>query len=85
MGVGQRFHMAKNRMQLNTAIYRLVRQNVAFRRPGNIFVQAGGAERLEFALNLNNLTDTEFLVPHMDYPQVYPGEPINVLATVRVH
>ena len=76
--------MAKNRMQLNTAIC-LVRQNLAFRRSGNIFVQAEEAERLEFALNLNNLTDTEFLVPHMDYPQVYPGEPINVLATVRVH
>ncbi len=184
---GQRFHMAKNRMQLNTAIYRLVRQNVAFRRPGNIFVQAGEVESkgfeadletipsanwrlnggyaftdaqfndfevsvgenlrgntpsyaprhtlnvwagyewpsglgvsagaryfgevfvdqentfsvdgygtlnaaahyrkgaFEFALNLNNLTDTEFLVPHQDYLQVYPGEPINVLATVRVH
>jgi len=24
-------------------------------------------------------------VPHQDYLHVYPGEPINVLATVRLH
>ena len=184
---GQRFHMARDRMQLNTSVYRLVRQHVAFRRTGNIFVQAGEVESrgfeadletvpsanwrlnagyaftdaqfndfevspgtnlrgntpsfaprhtfnlwagyewpsgfgvsagaryfgqvfvdqentfdvdsyatlnlaaryrkgpFEYALNLNNVTDTEYLVPHQDYLQVYPGEPINVLATVRVH
>jgi iron complex outermembrane receptor protein len=184
---GQRFRMAKDRMQLNTSIYRLVRQNVAFRRPGNVFVQAGEVESkgfeadletvpsanwrlnlgyaftdaqfndfevslgnnlrgntpsyaprhtfnawagyewpsgfgvsagvryfgrvfvdqdntfdvadygtlnlaaryrkgpLEYAVNVNNVTDTTYLVPHQDYLQVYPGEPVNVLATVRVH
>ena len=184
---GQRFHMAKNRVTLNTSIYRLVRQNVAFRRPGNVFVQAGEVESkgfeadletipaanwrlnagyaftdaqfndfevsegenlrgntpsyaprhtfniwagyewpsglgvsagtryfgqvfvdqentfdvkgyglvnlaahyrkgpLEYAINVNNVTDTKYLVPHQDYLQVYPGEPVNVLATVRVH
>jgi len=184
---GQRFHMVKDRVTLNTSIYRLVRQNVAFRRPGNVFVQAGEVESkgfeadletipaanwrlnagyaftdaqfndfevsigenlrgntpsfaprhtfnvwagyewpnglglsagaryfgevfvdqentfavdsygavslaahyrkgpFEYALNINNVTDTKYLVPHQDYLQVYPGEPVNVLATVRVH
>jgi iron complex outermembrane recepter protein len=40
--------------------------------------------RLEYQLNINNLTDTEYFVPHQDYLQVYPGNPVNVLATVRV-
>jgi iron complex outermembrane receptor protein len=39
---------------------------------------------LEYALNLNNLTDTTYYVPHLDYLQVYPGAPVNVLGTVRV-
>ena len=184
---GQRFRMAKDRMSLNTSIYRLLRNNVAFRRPGNVFVQAGEVESrgfeadletapsanwrlnlgyaftdaqfndfevspgtnlrgntpsyaprhtfnlwagyewpsglgvsagaryfgkvwvdqdntfdvkgyglmnlaahyrkgpLEYAINVNNVTDTEYLVPHQDYLQVYPGEPVNVLATIRVH
>ena len=184
---GQRVRMAKDRMQLNTSIYRLLRQNVAFRRPGNTFVQAGEVESkgfeadletspsanwrlnlgyaftdaqfndyeisagvnlrgntppyaprhtfnlwtgyewpnglgvnagvryfgdvfvdqdntfmtkgygllnlgaryrkgpLEYALNVNNVTDKKYLIPHQDYLQVYPGEPVNVLATVRVH
>jgi iron complex outermembrane recepter protein len=184
---GQRFRMVKDRMQLNTSIYRLVRQNVAFRRTGNVFVQAGEVESkgfeadletvpsanwrlnlgyaftdaqfndfevsvgenlrgntpsyaprhtfnlwagyewpsgfgvsggaryfgdvfvdqdntfstdgygvlnlaaryrkgvLEYSLNVNNVTDTKYLIPHQDYLQVYPGEPVNVLATVRVH
>jgi iron complex outermembrane recepter protein len=184
---GQRFRMVKDRMQLNTSIYRLLRQNVAFRRPGNVFVQAGEVESkgfeadletvpsanwrlnlgyaftdaefndfevsagtnlrgntpayaprhtfnlwagyewpsgfgvsggaryfgsvfvdqensfsvdsygllnlaaryrkgpLEYAVNVNNVTGTKYLVPHQDYLQVYPGEPVNVLATVRVH
>jgi len=184
---GQRFRMAKDRMSLNTSIYRLIRNNVAFRRPGNVFVQAGEVESkgfeadlstipaanwrlnagyaftdaqfndfevsegenlrgntpsyaprhtfniwagyewpsglgvsagtryfgqvfvdqentfdvkgyglvnlaahyrkgpLEYAINVNNVTDTKYLVPHQDYLQVYPGEPVNVLATVRVH
>ena len=39
---------------------------------------------LEYALNLNNLTDTDYFVAHQDYAQVYPGDPVNFLATVRV-
>ena len=52
---GQRFHMAKNRMQLNTAIYRLRRQNVPFRRPGNFFVQAGEVESKGFEADLETI------------------------------
>jgi iron complex outermembrane receptor protein len=183
---GQRFHLAGDRVQLNTSIYQIKRQNVPFRRSGNIFVQAGevqsrgfeadlttavtakwrvntayaftdaefldyeesvGVNRkgntptfaprhtfnvwtafewnngfgvnlgaryfgntfadnanvfavdgygmanvgvryrrgpLEYALNVNNITDTRYFTPHLDYAQVYPGEPINVLATVRM-
>ena len=40
--------------------------------------------RFEYSLNINNLTSTDYFVPHQDYLQVYPGEPINVLGTVRV-
>ena len=39
---------------------------------------------VQVSLNLNNLTDTEYLVPHQDYLQVYPGEPVNALLTVRI-
>ena len=39
---------------------------------------------VEYALNVNNVTNTKYFVPHQDYLQVYPGEPANVLATVRV-
>ena len=39
---------------------------------------------LEYAVNVNNVTDKTYFVPHLDYAQVYPGEPINVLGTVRV-
>jgi len=38
----------------------------------------------EYALNINNVTDTEYFIPHQDYLQVYPGEPTNVLGTVRI-
>ena len=40
--------------------------------------------RFEYALNVNNLTDTEYFTPHQDYLQVYPGDPTNVLATLRI-
>ncbi|HLG60223.1 MAG TPA: TonB-dependent receptor [Vicinamibacterales bacterium] len=183
---GQRFHMAGDRVQLNTSIYRIQRQNVSFRRTGGIFVQAGEVEsrgfeadlmtavtssmrvnasygftdaqfndyeespgvnlrgntptfaprhtfniwtafemknglgfnvgaryfgetfadngnvfaidgygtlnlgvrykrgQFEYALNVNNVTDTKYFIAHQDYAQVYPGDPINVLGTVRV-
>ncbi len=183
---GQRFHMAGGRVQLNTAIFNIVRENVAFSRPGGIFDQAsevtsngfeadiltspvsnwrinGGyaytnikfgdylvnattnlsgntsimapkhtfsvwtaydwangfginvgaraqskvfidrnnlltfdgygvlnlAARyrrgaVEYALNVNNLTDTEYFASVLYDTQMYPGEPINVLGTVRI-
>jgi iron complex outermembrane receptor protein len=37
---GQRFHMAGDRVQLNTAVFHIVRNNVAFSRPGGVFNQA---------------------------------------------
>jgi iron complex outermembrane receptor protein len=40
--------------------------------------------QLEFALNINNVTDTEYFIPHLDYLQVYPGLPVNAMATIRV-
>jgi iron complex outermembrane receptor protein len=183
---GQRFHMAGGRVQLNTAIFHIVRENVAFSRPGGFFDQAssvtakgfeadittspvsnwrinGGygftnvtfgdylvnattnlrgntsimAPRhtfsvwtaydwpngfgvnvgtraqskvfidrtnlltfdgygvlnlgaryrrgaVEYALNVNNLTDTEYFASVLYDTQLYPGEPINVLGTVRI-
>ena len=39
---------------------------------------------VEYQLNINNVTDTKYFVPHQDYLQVYPGSPVNVLGTIRV-
>ena len=39
---------------------------------------------LEYALNINNLTDTDYFASSLYDTQVYPGDPINVLGTVRV-
>src|SRR6185503_20885544 len=52
---GQRFRLAKDRMSLNTSIYRLLRNNVAFRRPGNVFVQAGEVESKGFEADLETV------------------------------
>jgi iron complex outermembrane receptor protein len=38
---------------------------------------------IEYAVNVNNLTDTEYFASTLYDTQVYPGEPINVLGTVR--
>lgn len=38
---GQRVHLVGDRVQVNTAVYHILRENVAFSRPGGIFVQAG--------------------------------------------
>lgn len=183
---GQRFHMVGGRVQLNTAIFHIVRENVAFSRPGGFFDQASevtskgfeadvttspvsnwringgygftnarygdylvnattnlngntsimaprhtfsiwtaydwpngfgvnvGARAqskvfidrnntltfdgygvlnagaryrrggVEYALNVNNLTDTEYFASVLYDTQLYPGEPINVLGTVRI-
>jgi hypothetical protein len=40
---------------------------------------------IEYAVNINNVTDTKYFIGHLDYLQVYPGNPVNVLATARVH
>lgn len=183
---GQRFRMAGDRVQLNTAVFHIVRKNVAFSRPGGFFDQASevtskgfeadittspvsnwringgygftdakygdylinattnlsgntstmaprhtfsiwtaydwpngfginvGARAqsqvfidrtntltfdgygvlnagaryrrgaVEYALNVNNLTDTEYFASVLYDTQLYPGEPINVLGTVRI-
>jgi iron complex outermembrane recepter protein len=183
---GQRFHLVRDRVQLNTAIFRIVRSNVAFSRPGGFFDQASevrssGFEAdltttpvsrwrlnggyaftnavfgdyfvdattnlegnnsimsprhifnlwtgydwlngfgvnvglraqsdmfidrgnqftidgyglvnlgvryqrggVEYAVNVNNLTDTEYFASVLYDSQMYPGEPINVLGTIRV-
>jgi iron complex outermembrane receptor protein len=183
---GQRFRMAGGRVQLNTSIFHIVRENVAFSRPGGFFDQASdvtsngfeadvttspvsnwringgygftdvtfgdylvnattnlrgntsimaprhtfsvwtaydwangfginvGARAqskvfidrtntltfdgygllnvgaryrrgsVEYALNVNNLTDTEYFASVLYDTQLYPGEPINVLGTVRI-
>lgn len=182
---GQRFHMLGDRVQLNTTLFRLTRENVAFSRPGGLFEQAGrirsrgfeaevqtspvsnwringgysftdvefldymvsatrnltgnrpkAAPRhtfnvwtaydwangfgvnvgvrtrgdvfaddtnlvtldrfavanvavrylrgpIEYALNVNNFTNTDYFSAALYDTQVYPGDPINVLATVR--
>ena len=40
--------------------------------------------RIEYAVNINNVTDTEYFASVLYDSQLYPGEPTNVLATVRV-
>jgi iron complex outermembrane receptor protein len=184
---GQRFHLVNDRLQLNTAVYRILKQNVPFQRPGRVIVQAGEVESrgfeadlttaltsnwringsyaftdaqfndyeesvgvnlrgntptfaprhtlnvwtgydwrngfgvnvggryfgrtfadndnvfdiagyglanvgvrfrrgaLEYAVNVNNITNTKYFVAHQDYAQVYPSDPVNFLATIRVH
>jgi iron complex outermembrane receptor protein len=183
---GQRFHLVGGRVQVNTAVFHIVRENVAFSRPGGFFDQASdvtskgfeadiltspvsnwrvnggygftditfgdylvnattnlrgntsimaprhtfsiwtaydwpsgfginlGARAqskvfidrnnlltfdgygllnagaryrrgaVEYALNVNNLTDTQYFASVLYDTQLYPGEPINVLGTVRI-
>jgi len=183
---GQRLHLVGDRVQVNTSIFHIVRENVAFSRPGGVFNQASemtskgfeadiltspvsnwringgygfttvefgdflvnattnlrgnssvmapkhtfsiwtaydwpngfginaGARAqskvfidnantltfdgygvlnvgaryrrgaVEYAVNVNNLTDTEYFASVLYDTQLYPGEPINVLGTVRV-
>jgi outer membrane receptor protein involved in Fe transport len=186
MEFGQRFHWLRDRLQLNTVLFHIVRENVAFSRPGGFFDQASevrsrgfeadvtttlvsnwringgyaytnaefgdyfvdedtnlkgnasvmaprhifniwtaydwpngfginvgirsqsqmfvdrdnnftidgfgllnlGARyrrgRVEYAVNVNNVTDTEYYASVLYDSQLYPGEPVNALATVRV-
>jgi iron complex outermembrane receptor protein len=39
---------------------------------------------IEYALNVNNITDTDYISSVLYNSQVYPGDPINVLGTIRV-
>jgi iron complex outermembrane receptor protein len=39
---------------------------------------------VEYAVNVNNVADTEYFASVLYDSQMYPGEPINVLGTVRV-
>jgi len=186
MEFGQRFHWLRDRLQLNTVLFHIVRENVAFSRPGGFFDQASevrsrgfeadvttalvsnwringgyaytnaefgdyfvdeetnlkgnasvmaprhifniwtaydwpngfglnvgirsqsrmfvdrdnnftidgfgllnlGARyrrgRVEYGVNVNNVTDTEYYASVLYDSQLYPGEPVNALATVRV-
>jgi iron complex outermembrane receptor protein len=40
--------------------------------------------RMQYALTLSNLTDTEYWASTLGNTQLYPGEPLRVMATVRV-
>jgi iron complex outermembrane recepter protein len=107
---GQRLHLAGDRLQVNTALFHIVRKNIAFARPGNFFglraqsrmfidrsnafsVDGYGLLNLalryvhgavEYAVNVNNVTDTEYFASVLYDSQMYPGEPFNVLGTVRI-
>jgi len=39
---------------------------------------------VDYALNINNLTNTDYYASTLYDMQVYPGEPINVMGTVRI-
>lgn len=39
--VGQRFHLFNDRVQVNAALYQIIKRNVTFSRPGGLFEQAG--------------------------------------------
>jgi iron complex outermembrane receptor protein len=40
--------------------------------------------RLQYGLNLTNLTDREYFTSSLGNRQLYPGQPFNVMATLRV-
>ena len=40
--------------------------------------------RVRYLLNLTNLTDTQYWASSLGNRQLYPGQPFNVMATVRV-
>jgi outer membrane receptor protein involved in Fe transport len=40
--------------------------------------------RMQYGLNLTNLTDREYFTSSLGNRQLYPGQPFNVMATVRV-
>jgi iron complex outermembrane receptor protein len=42
------------------------------------------AGRLQYLLNLTNLTDREYWTSSLGNRQLYPGQPFNIMATVRV-
>jgi outer membrane receptor protein involved in Fe transport len=40
--------------------------------------------RIRYGLNLTNLTDREYWTSSLGNRQLYPGEPFNVMATIRI-
>jgi outer membrane receptor protein involved in Fe transport len=40
--------------------------------------------RIRYGLNFSNLTDREYWTSSLGRRQLYPGEPFNVIATIRV-
>ncbi len=50
---GQRFHMLGDRVQLNTAVFHIVRENVAFSRPGGFFDQASEVKSRGFEADIS--------------------------------
>ena len=39
---------------------------------------------IEYSVNVNNLTDTDYFSSVLYDSQMYPGDPVNVLGTIRV-
>jgi len=52
---GQRFHWFGDRVQLNTAVFDIVRTNVAFSRPGGFFDQASEAQSRGFEADVTTV------------------------------
>jgi iron complex outermembrane receptor protein len=76
VNVGTRYFgsvFAQDANELELDAYGLLNLGVRYRRG-----------RLEYALNVNNVTDTEYFSSVLYDTQVYPGDPVNVLGTVRV-
>ena len=54
---------------------------------GYTVVDAGVSYRrgpVQYGLNLTNLTDREYFTSSLGNRQLYPGQPFNVMATVRI-
>jgi hypothetical protein len=40
--------------------------------------------RVQYLLNLTNITDSQYWASSLGNRQLYPGQPFNVMATVRI-
>lgn len=52
--------------------YATLEAGLTYRRP-----------RMEYSLNVMNLTNSRYWVSSIDDTQIYPGQPINAVATIR--